>query len=293
MKYLINIILFIIITFGSIKAQIVTTVAPLKAGNTWVYITTFPSSTLTELEKFEVLDSMQLINGIPFYVVRSINSGFSIYDAYYGIVPNQLFARYDTEISDSLYTYFKTNPQKGDTWEQRWKNGITLYNTIIDTFTANVFNKNTLIYTVDRRDSILINGSREYWTKEYGMLNGIYEWAEDILIGCVIDGVLYGDTTITGIDKENELPDKFVLYQNYPNPFNSNTVISFQLLTGSKARLEVYDILGERIKTLTDEYYRPGKYNISFNAEELPSGIYFFRFISENFVQTKKMILIR
>lgn len=289
--------LFIIIASGYGAAQVVTAVAPLKPGNKWVYQSTIAGDhSNPETYQYLITDSIQVIIDIPFYVAREgRNLGYA---NYYGITPNQLFARYDSEISDSLYTYFKIMPQKGDTWEQQWKNGITLHNTIIDTFVTQVFGNSITIYTVDRLtiengDTSTFGGSREYWTKEYGMLNGLYEQAEDILKGCVIDGVLYGDTTITGIEEVNMLPDKFVLYQNYPNPFNPNTVISWELATGSKVRLEIYNILGEKLKILIDKYYNSGKYSLTFNAEDLPSGIYFYRLISEDFIQTKKMILLR
>jgi hypothetical protein len=292
MKLIKTTIFFSIIIIELAAAQIITGVAPLKPGNKWVYQSYIAGDySNPETDQYLITDSIKVINGIPFYAVLG---GIKLdYTMYYGLTPDQYFARYVEFMTDSLFKYFKANIKFGDAWEQQWEGGITLYSTIIDTFTAKVFNKNTLIYTMDRRDSSLIHGSREYWTKEYGMLNGIYEQAEDILVGCVIDGVLYGDTTITGIDEAKELPDKFVLYQNYPNPFNPNTVISWQLVTGSKVRLEIYNILGEKIKTLIDEYYSPGKYNISFNAEELPSGIYFYRLITEDFIQTKKMMLVR
>ncbi len=267
-------------------AQVGTAPAPLKPGNRWTYNEYLAGDYAHPyLLQFEITDSIEVINGTPFYLTRG--------GGYYGITSNKFFSRYDETISDSLYTYFEVNPQKGDTWEQHWKNGIILYNALVDTFTAKVFSKYTLIYVVDRSDSSKIISSREYWTKEYGMLDGLYEQEEDILKGCVIDGVLYGDTTITGIEEVRVLPDKFVLYQNYPNPFNPSTLISWQMAKGDKVKLVVYDILGREIKTLANKYYNTGKYSISFNAGDLPSGIYFYRIITNDFIQTKKMILVR
>ncbi len=293
MKFIKTTIFFSIIIIELTTAQIITGVAPLKPGNKWVYQSTIAGDySNPETYQYLITDSIKVINGIPFYAVLG---GIKLdYTMYYGITPDQYFARYVEFMTDSLFKYFKVNIKIGDTWEQRWQQAFStvLYTNVIDTFSANVFGMSTLIYVIDRTDSGIVS-SREYWTKEYGMLNGIYEQAEDILVGCVIDGVLYGDTTITGIEKEKKLPDKFVLYQNYPNPFNPNTIISWQLLTVSNVRLEIYNILGEKIKILTDGYYSPGKYNTTFNAEELPSGIYFYRLITEDFIQTKKMMLVR
>jgi hypothetical protein len=99
---------------------------------------------------------------------------------------------------------------------------------------------------------------------------------------------------ITAIDDQiNYTPDDFVLYQNYPNPFNPSTMISYQLPVGSDVTLKVYDILGNEIVTLVDEYKPAGRYDVEFNASALPSGVYFYHLKAGSFVETKKMILLR
>ena len=126
-----------------------------------------------------------------------------------------------------------------------------------------------------------------------GCLTGLYEQEEDILKGCVIDGVLYGDTnTVVGIDEVDKLPSDFILYQNYPNPFNPSTVISWQSPIGSNVKLIIYDLLGRKIRTLVNQYYNPGSYSVTFNADNLTSGTYFYRLITNDFIKTKKMLLI-
>ena len=289
------ILLFLFFSQVLISAQVVTAVAPLKPGNKWLY----SSRVLTQYSflKFEVLDSVKVINNIPFFAVLT---GENLdYTTYMGITPDNFYARYDEVISDSLYTYFKLNPKKGDIWDQQWKNGVILFNTIVDTFKVPVFGHNTLIYIVDRLtiengDTSTFGGSREYWTKEFGLINGLYEAAEDILVGCVIDGVLYGDTTVVGVENNNQMiPNEFVLYQNYPNPFNPSTVISWQLAAGSYVTLKVYDVLGREVITLVNRYYVTGKYKVNFNANGLPSGVYFYRLISGSFTASKKLILMK
>ena len=285
-----KILLFLFFSQVLISAQVVTAVAPLKPGNKWLYL----SSVLTQNSflKFEVLDSVKVINNIPFFAVLT-GENLS-YTTYLGITPDNFYARFLEVMNDSLYKYFKTNPNKGDTWEQEWFSDPPIfYSTIIDTFSAPIFGKNTLVYVVDRTDS-LIQGSREFWTKEFGLINGLYEQAEDILIGCVIDGVLYGDTTVVGVENNNQIiPNEFVLYQNYPNPFNPSTVISWQLAAGSYVSLKIYDVLGREIITLVNRYYVTGTYKVNFNANGLPGGVYFYRLITKDFIQTKKMMLVR
>ena len=101
----------------------------------------------------------------------------------------------------------------------------------------------------------------------------------------------------TGVDdgRENlELPLRYELEQNYPNPFNPSTVISYQLPVSCFVTLKVYDVLGREAATLVDEYKQPGIYTINFNGESLPSGVYFYRLITENnYSLTRKMIFMK
>ncbi len=94
-------------------------------------------------------------------------------------------------------------------------------------------------------------------------------------------------------------PDKFSLEQNYPNPFNPTTVISWQSPVGSWQTLKVYDVLGNEVATLVNEYREAGSYKVEFstgsigNASELPSGVYYYKLSVGNFSDVKKMMLIK
>lgn len=97
-----------------------------------------------------------------------------------------------------------------------------------------------------------------------------------------------------GIKKIEEIfPDCFELSQNYPNPFNPITNIKFQILNYGNVILKVYDILGKEIKTLVNENLQPGTYSIRFDATGLSSGVYFYRMNAGDFVETKRMVLVR
>ncbi|MBS1515473.1 MAG: T9SS type A sorting domain-containing protein [Bacteroidetes bacterium] len=91
----------------------------------------------------------------------------------------------------------------------------------------------------------------------------------------------------------NSLPDKFSLKQNYPNPFNPNTVIGFQLPVAGFVTVKIYDINGREISELVNEKLSAGEYKIDFNGASLPSGVYYYKMTTENFSETKKMILIK
>jgi hypothetical protein len=81
--------------------------------------------------------------------------------------------------------------------------------------------------------------------------------------------------------------------QNYPNPFNPTTVISYQLPVSVDVTLKVYDLLGNDVATLVDEYRPAGNYKIEWDATGLSSGIYFYKLQAGSFIETMKMVLLR
>lgn len=89
------------------------------------------------------------------------------------------------------------------------------------------------------------------------------------------------------------VPDKFNLSQNYPNPFNPSTKINFNLPTDGKVSLKIFDMSGKELMTLVNEVKTAGYYSVSFNASEIPSGVYFYSLSADNFTATKKMILVK
>ncbi len=99
----------------------------------------------------------------------------------------------------------------------------------------------------------------------------------------------------TGVDNSSrdDVPGIFRLEQNYPNPFNPTTVISYQLPVVSNVKLTIYDILGRKVATLVDEVKPAGLYSVQWNAQDMPSGVYFYRIQSGPYVQTKKLILMK
>ena len=101
------------------------------------------------------------------------------------------------------------------------------------------------------------------------------------------------DPTVVSVENKSKAIDFFHLYQNYPNPFNPITYIGFQIAEPGFVSLKVYDILGKEVAKLVGEEKYAGNYEVEFNALDLPSGIYFYRLKSENFIKTKKMILLR
>lgn len=99
---------------------------------------------------------------------------------------------------------------------------------------------------------------------------------------------------ITGVSPiSSNVPDEFKLFNNYPNPFNPNTKIKFNIKDLRLVTLKVYDITGKLVSTLVNQKLQAGEYNVDFDGGELSSGIYIYRLVAGDFVQSEKMILIK
>jgi len=146
------------------------------------------------------------------------------------------------------------------------------------------------------------------FSKFFGLTSAVYGYFypnQITLLGCVIDGILYGDTnTLTGIQQiSNYISRIYSLHQNYPNPFNPTTKISFSIPLsrgvsadggrGVLVKLKIFDILGREVSTLVNESLKPGTYEVDWNGSSFASGVYFYKLISGDYIESKKMILIR
>jgi len=99
---------------------------------------------------------------------------------------------------------------------------------------------------------------------------------------------------ITFVDEDDNInPGSFYLAQNYPNPFNPTTTIRFSLPESGNIKLEIFNLLGEKVHSLVNEFYNAGVYEIEFNAGKLPSGIYFYQLWAGNLRSTKKLTLLK
>ncbi|MCF8243010.1 MAG: T9SS type A sorting domain-containing protein [Melioribacteraceae bacterium] len=109
-----------------------------------------------------------------------------------------------------------------------------------------------------------------------------------------LDGHFEYSEIIT-VETENilSLPTEFALYQNYPNPFNPTTTIKFDLPVESRVQLIIYNILGQQVEVLIDKIMRAGFQKVKFNASKYASGVYIYRINAGDFVETKKLILLR
>jgi hypothetical protein len=131
----------------------------------------------------------------------------------------------------------------------------------------------------------------EFHPAEYRALNTMY------LLDNYTDMSIYKDTvvvTLTGVDEQStNLPTGFTLCQNYPNPFNPSTTITFDLPRTSRVTLSVYNTLGQTITILVNEQKQPGRYSVQFDGSKFKSGVYFYRLTAGEFMETKKIVILK
>ena len=187
--------------------------------------------------------------------------------------------------NDSITYIYDANGNQFAVLVQFWENGqwtiTSLLTEIYDasgnliTFTYRAWDNLVLVpvdyylvISIDKNNFLYLNGYNA--TFKYKLTN----------ITCVTSG-------------EPGIPASFSLSQNYPNPFNPSTGINYSIPKSGLVTIKVYNVLGKEIATLVNEYRSAGNYSVQFNGSKLSSGIYFYRMKSGNFVQTKKLMLMK
>ncbi len=175
-------------------------------------------------------------------------------------------------VGDSCETYMSHSPDGGNTWvdfpvsDHRWKvdgeTGLQPYGG--DYIGVSVSNNRVFPFWMDNK-----SGSMQAWT-------------------CAIDVNAIGITPVS-----NNVPANYSLEQNYPNPFNPATNIKFDVPKSGHVMLAVYDMLGNRVELIVNNELHAGSYTADFHANNLASGVYFYRLEAGDFVQTKKMMLTK
>ncbi|MFQ6008799.1 MAG: T9SS type A sorting domain-containing protein, partial [Candidatus Zixiibacteriota bacterium] len=113
------------------------------------------------------------------------------------------------------------------------------------------------------------------------------------LVSAIVSDMDHHDIVASIGSKLSELPDSYALDQNFPNPFNPMTAISFTIPAASYVKLEIYNIMGQKVTTLIDRQMEAGRYTIQWDASNVASGVYLYRLQAGDFVDTKKMTLLK
>jgi hypothetical protein len=159
--------------------------------------------------------------------------------------------------------------------------------------------RNIFVSTLERGVLLSTNDGQSWNTVNDGLTDNVKYLAiygTDLYAGTNCKGVWRRPLTemITKVeDSKPVLPGNFVLDQNYPNPFNSMTIISYQLPFHSKVTLKVFDLLGREVFVLVNSIEEPGYKSVSLNGNDLASGLYYYRLQVDNYVATKKLLLIK
>ncbi len=278
---------------NSTQHYLCTASCPLNLNNSWIY-----ENHLGELRKQTIIDTSFIIDSTKYCRVWIQRHGnMTGYHEYIRLNDDSFYVWRNEPNPDSVYEepYYKKNAEVGDFWVHPADSNS--YVTVISAFQAWIFGE---YITVKYLKYVGAGGLVEiyrFWSEKFGKIAVEDWWGVTIesLQGCIIDGIAYGDTSfyLTSVLNEERDVNKFALMQNYPNPFNSNTIINYSLPSITFVRLTLYNNLGEEVKELVREEQSAGIYEHLLNAEDLPSGVYFYKLTTNNFTNTKKMILIK
>ncbi|MFC2088534.1 YCF48-related protein [Calditrichota bacterium] len=194
---------------------------------------------------------------------------------------------------DSLSVHITLNG--GQTWvRQSTLPGIFLHNIkFVDTFEGWATQATKIYYSPDSSQSWFC----QFDTDSIGYIKDIFFLNERNGWTLTSQGkiIKYGVPIQVSIDKSvNNYTDEYIIYQNYPNPFNPSTKISYSISNSGFVTLKIYDLLGKEVQTLVNEFQNTGLYAVDFNASDLSSGIYIYKFqVGNDFFETKKMLFLR
>lgn len=301
-------LLFILFYFSSLFLPVVSQTyyeyLPLKAGNVWVYYNwgMLPGPNRSKLT----------VTGTHFYGGKMYYDLQLQFNASSGCLPNPLTYNVINVRIDSVTGIISFHNSTNCTATPQYIQLDSLMTPLNGTFKSNcsinyscIDTANYTIFGTSRGTrKYRTPGSGEYYVRRYAKGIGLYEQSHSlpgiidcnsILMGAVLNGTVIGDTSIpVGIIYINQnVPENFKLYQNYPNPFNPTTLFKYDIVKKGFVKLAVYDILGRELKTIFEGIQSPGKYTAQFNAGSLASGVYFYRLVTNDFTETRKMILTK
>ncbi|HEX2865862.1 MAG TPA: SdrD B-like domain-containing protein [Ignavibacteriales bacterium] len=162
--------------------------------------------------------------------------------------------------------------------------------------------------TVDNKDNVYLSswaggvytasGNGTVWNSLGMAGQGVSTVAVNPKTGSLYVGTSQGSVystalSVTGVEVKKDVPTKFTLEQNYPNPFNPSTSIKFSIPVSGSYSLKVYDVLGKEVAALINGELKEGNYNVSFNAENLSTGVYIYHLQGSNVSISKKMVLMK
>ena len=291
---------------------------PLHVGDKWWYKKSIKWMSDIEDTYFtkEIIGKEILKNGFEYYKIKETNTNFDRnYFERIETTTGMLYRNeyeFDAEIVNLNMEYGETiKLNTGSVINYSSNGSVVFQNKVYDI-------KNYESACCEYRGFSLINNIGSLYQSKI-IVDAAEEY--DTLVGGIINGVIYGDTTKVGVSEQlSFFPKEFSLSQNYPNPFNPSTTIKYSIpsiaviASGAKqsskiamssdetwtprndnvnVTLKIYDILGREVATLVNKEQKPGNYEVQFDASNLTSGIYFYKLQSPRFSASRKMILVK
>lgn len=289
---------------------------PLHVGDKWIYqIKHIPGWSGNETNYSltrEVLCDTIFSNSIKYYRIKESRDDTNlvhIYNERIDSIKGKIY-RVDSLFQDNDERLIYDLSIKDGTSFPTWNLYLNSYleevifkieNSIQQIFENDTSLKEAVLFETEQEGTI--HGTSYILAKDIGIFYHHSSWLDgfdqfQFLQSAHINGVKYGDTTLVGIyEKTNNIQIEFSLSQNYPNPFNPTTTIEYTIPVGatheSLIQLRIFDVLGREIATLVNEIKKPGTYQVTFNAENLSSGIYFYEFRSGQSKFVGKMNLMK
>ncbi|NOZ45770.1 MAG: T9SS type A sorting domain-containing protein [Chlorobi bacterium] len=277
---------------------------PLHIGDYWEYQVTMSGQAPSENDNWigykSIIGDSILSNNNKYFVVKSNRLG--------------------TQNNDFIYTQFiRIDSTNGNVYQYDYDNNEILLDSLFiepnDTvvysckmfssiYSKDVFGENVKTRFYQYACVTWENLHYDYELSQgFGEIHKNYSYApvtqiffEYNLVYTKINGIEYGIKTDVVNASFNQI--EFNLEQNYPNPFNPVTTIKYSIPFIKKGlklfvQLSIYNVLGQKVATLVNRNNNPGNYQVNFSADNLPSGVYIYRLAAGNFVQSRKMILLK
>lgn len=308
---------YILLTYESIIDENPVDYYPLQIGNKWYYevnkIWGWNAGELNYLLTKEVMKDTTFANNVEYKKVRESRSDTNLIRYYFERVDSNtatvirvdpFFVNNDEFLVYNLVSNTDTSIYIWNFYGGSYSEGAIFLKdeNVKDIFEDQSLSRNTKFFSTGETGSTGL---------EYSLSKGIGNISQNCYIidgfdynrklkASLINGEIYGDATLVSIEENNhEIPSTLLFAQNYPNPFNPTTTIEYTIpnvaegYSLNNVQLRVYDILGKELATLVNENQKAGNYETIFDASNLASGIYYYQLQVGDFIETKKMILLK
>ncbi len=234
--------------------------------------------------------------GYPNYYY-STDDGSTWNDASKGLPmgTSSCFARYGSDILNGTLNGIYSSSDNGASWKSLGVTG-SIYS--ITDVAGNIFSGTGVL----RGISYSSDNGKTWVTNNDGIdqlsltISAITRYGSEVLIGSTNSAIFkltLGSLGLTGVEKQRTSPDEFILDQNYPNPFNPSTIISYSIPSGGHVRIVIYDMLGKELSELVNEPQGAGRHHVTFEANNIPAGVYFYRLSFNASSDVKKLTVLK